>query len=177
MKDQAHFMWPTVFNLERLAENFEPRPNHYCSYVYAKGNLDFSGEKPYESPAYPDEGHRLLALFRYWNIIYYFFPYRYLVGSDWEETLDEFIPKVKNADDATACHLAIRELTARINDGHAATISRVLSEYWGISLPPFEVLSLEGRTIVTNVYTHLPASAGGLRTGDIILTADDISGP
>jgi hypothetical protein len=174
MKDQTHFMWYTIFKMERLIESFEISSNRYCSYVFAKGNLDFSKEKSYDSPTYPDEGHRLLALFRYWNIIYYFFPYRYLIGSDWEEILGEFIPKVKNANDARAYHLAIRELTARLNDSHASTSSQVLSEYWGLYYPPFEVLHIEDRTVVTKVYTHLPASAGGLRTGDIILKADEI---
>jgi len=172
LKDQTHFMWYTVFKLELLIENFNVNSNRYCKYVYTQGNLDFSNENPYSSPSYPDEEHRLLALFRYWNIIHYFFPYKYLIGCDWEDVLDEFVPKIRDAKDAREYHLAIRELTARINDSHAATGSQVLSECWGLYYPPFEVRHVENQTIVTRIYTHLPASAGGLLVGDIILSAD-----
>lgn len=29
----------------------------------------------------PDTAYRLLALFRYWNIIHFFFPYKYAINS------------------------------------------------------------------------------------------------
>lgn len=175
LNDPDHFKWYTRLQLECLIANFVPVPNKYCSYAFPEGNLNFFGEVSYDAPAYPDEGHRLVALFRYWNAIHYFYPYKHLIGGDWEMILGEFIPKVRGARNALEYHLAIRELTARINDGHAVTKSQVLSEFWGMYRHPFECRLVEGRTVVTRIYTHLPASAGDLRIGDIVLRADGIS--
>jgi len=36
------------------------------------------GDKPYTEMTYPTAPYRLLALFRFWNIINYFFPYKHL---------------------------------------------------------------------------------------------------
>ncbi|MBK8829187.1 MAG: hypothetical protein IPO26_21655 [Saprospiraceae bacterium] len=36
---------------------------------------------------------RLLTLYRYWNIIQYYFPYKNLIEEDWKNVLEEFIPK------------------------------------------------------------------------------------
>ena len=41
----------------------------------------------------------MLAAFRVWAVIY-FFPYRELMGEDWNETLRQFIPRMKGAKNA-----------------------------------------------------------------------------
>ncbi len=69
--------------------------------------------------SYPDAGYRLLSLFRYWNIIQYFFPDRYLIGEDWNPVLEEFIPKFIGAKDTAQYTLVCLELIARIHDTHA----------------------------------------------------------
>ena len=41
-------------------------------------NPGFANEAGYRSMNTVDDGFRMLALFRYWNIIEYFFPYKHL---------------------------------------------------------------------------------------------------
>lgn len=42
----------------------------------------FNNENSYGSLYFPDLGYRLLALFRYWNVIQYFYLYRYLLENE-----------------------------------------------------------------------------------------------
>src|SRR5262249_5892281 len=41
-------------------------------------------DKPYAQMTFPSAEYRLLALFRFWNIIHYFFPYHHLTDQDWD---------------------------------------------------------------------------------------------
>lgn len=175
MKDETHFYWNNTLKLEILIKNFKSLDNFYVHIVPYTRNTSYTQEKPYETMTFPSEEYRLLALFRYWNIINYFFPYKYVIGSDWNDILYEFIPKLINAGNATEYHLSIRELTARINDSHAFTNSSVLSEYWGEYFPPFHVRFIENQTVVTYVRTHLLNSPDDIEVGDIITKANGVS--
>ena len=56
-----------------------------------KPSPDFSRENGYPNLTSPDTGYRLLALFRYWNVIEYFYPNRHLTDKQWDEVLPEYI--------------------------------------------------------------------------------------
>jgi hypothetical protein len=71
-------------------------------------------EKDYSETPYPDRPHRLLALFRLYGVIQYFFPYKDLMDRPWRETLAEFVPRMRDARDATDYALAVSELATRI---------------------------------------------------------------
>ena len=71
-------------------------------------------DEAYPEMRYPTEEYRLLALFRFWNVIEHFFPYKDLLDQPWEKTLDEFIPRMQRASDATKNALAVAELVARL---------------------------------------------------------------
>lgn len=57
----------------------------------------FRGEKAYNETSYPSTEFRLLALFHFWNVIQYYYPYKYLIGENWHKVLQYFIPKFINA--------------------------------------------------------------------------------
>ncbi len=75
----------------RLAKRGET--NYYIGLVPEVGNPVFKSESSYTKMKYPDAGFRLLSLYRYWNIIQYYFPDKYLIGENWNDVLLEFIPK------------------------------------------------------------------------------------
>jgi hypothetical protein len=83
------------------------------------GNPIFDHEPRYERHDPPDAGYRLLALFRLWNIIEYWFPYRDLLDDDWPAVLREFIPRLAAADSAESYRLELMALIARVHDSHA----------------------------------------------------------
>ena len=147
---------------------------HYRGVVAGVGNPDFSNESDYASQgALPDAGFRLLGLFRFWNIIEYWFPYRDIIGEDWNAVLAEFIPDVMAADDAAAWRLVMIRLSARIHDTHA-NVWRALSVRppTGNARLPVAVRFVEGKAVVTG-YTHPELGpASGLLRGDVIERID-----
>lgn len=92
--------------------------NYYLGMEPA-GNPAFKNEKAYNTMPYPDAGFRLLALYRYWNIIQYYFPYKHLITEGWNNKLAEYIPAMVNAADTAAYQTAMLRLIASIHDSHA----------------------------------------------------------
>jgi C-terminal processing protease CtpA/Prc len=127
-------------------------------------------EKDYSETPYPDRPHRLLALFRLYNVIEYFFPYKDLMDRSWGETLVEFIPRMCDARDATEYALAVSELATRIQDSHVTLASPVLDDYFGTHRPAVRVDLVEGLTVVTEVAAELAGT--GLHLGDIVVSVD-----
>lgn len=119
---------------------------------------------------YPERPHRLLALFRLYNAIEYFFPYKDLMDHPWRDTLVEFIPRMRDARDATDYALAVAELATRIQDSHVTLASPVLDAYFGTHRPQLRLELVEGETVVTEVAPELAAS--GLHVGDVVLSVD-----
>ncbi|MBS1566418.1 MAG: peptidase S41, partial [Bacteroidetes bacterium] len=139
------------------------------------GNPDFRNEYPYKGMSNPDAGIRLLALYRYWNMIQYFYPDKHLIGEDWNKVLTEFIPVFVQAGDSTAYHLACLKLIARIHDTHANIYGSypALTKYFGSLLPPMETKFIEGKLVVSGFYTDIDSIQNKLKKGDIITKVDN----
>lgn len=145
--------------------------NYYIDLFRGVGNPIFKNENPYYEMMYPDAGFRLLALFRYWNIIQYFFPYKHLIGEDWNNVLKEFIPLFVNASDELQYKLASSALIVRIHDTHAAAWEdNTLSDYYGHYLSPVKVSFIENKAVVTDYYDEALGKESGLMIGDVIET-------
>lgn len=128
-------------------------------------------EKAYADMLYPDEAYRMLALFRYWNVIEYFFPYKHLIDGPWDDVLLEFVPRMAEAADELEYHLAVAEMGSHIQDTHGFMNSPVLSKYFGTHYPAVEITTVEGRTAITHLFEEKQA-ATGLKIGDVILSVD-----
>jgi hypothetical protein len=122
------------------------------------GNPEFKNEYGYPATDYPDAGIRLLALYRYWNIVQYFYPNRYLIKEDWDTILEEFIPKFVNAENNTAYVAALLEIIGRIRDTHANIWggTRALELLKGNFITPFQAKFIESKLTVTGYYSDDP---------------------
>jgi C-terminal processing protease CtpA/Prc len=122
---------------------------------------------------YPTEGGRLLALFRFWNAIRYYYPYLYVNGGDWTSVLDEFIPRVIAAPDARQFQLTIRELSTRLHDSHVETLGAQISRELGVRVPPFDARSIEGQIVVWRLTpSAVGADSAAVHVGDVITHID-----
>jgi len=83
------------------------------------GNPVFHGEAPYKSLSTVDAGFRLLALARLWNIVEYWFPYRDLVDTPWQDVLRAAIPRLAVPLDQDGYALEMLRVVAEIRDTHA----------------------------------------------------------
>jgi C-terminal processing protease CtpA/Prc len=129
-------------------------------------------DKSYAETPYPSREHRLLGLFRLWNIINYFYPYKHLFERPWDDVLREFIPKLEAAGDAEGYALAVAELVTNIHDTHCFIRSSALDKYFGTHVPPIEVKSIEGQTIVTHIFDEALRASSRVQVGDVILSVD-----
>jgi hypothetical protein len=135
------------------------------------GNAVFPSEGEDDLPDYPGEALRLLALFRYWNAINYFFPYRHQIDGGWDGVLEEFIPRFLGAADAPAFHLVVKEMVARINDGHGFVTSEVLNHALGTRMPRLSFRVVEDTTVV--IAPRRFELTPELRPGDIVTSIGD----
>ncbi|QRR02433.1 S41 family peptidase [Dyadobacter sandarakinus] len=154
----------TIRNASRTADSY------YIGLQPGVGNPDFRNEQPYAGMAFPDAGFRLLSLFRYWNMIEYYFPYKHLIREDWHAVLTEFVPRFVNATDETAYQLAALELITRVKDTHADLYNQspALDAYFGRRYAAASLSFAEGKPVVTDFYDQSLAKQSGLQVGDVI---------
>ena len=173
LNDKKLFNDELIKKLNYIIANRGKGAPYYAIPAEGTGKPDFRNEEPYNGMRYPDDGFRLLALYRYWNIIQYFFPYKYAIGEDWNNVLPEFIPKFLNAKNETEYRLICLELITRINDTHANIWSdSVLEQYKGKYYAPVEVQFIENKPVITYLSKKY-ASKSKLKIGDIILKIAD----
>ncbi len=135
-------------------------------------NPAFLRENPYADMSYPSEEYRLLALFRFWNVIHYFYPYQQLMDQPWDKTLEEFIPRLQAARDALDYTLRVMELVTRVDDSHCGVSSPIVMNYIGTHCPPIEVRWIEEQTVVTRVSKAEDGSIPKVGLGDVVLAVD-----
>lgn len=126
-------------------------------------------DKSYPEMVFPNAEYRLLALFRYWNVINYFFPYKHLIGDSWQTVLPRYIPKFEANKEAADYQMTVRELVTEMRDSHGGVRNANASaEKLGTFLPPVTTGYVESKSVVTRVLDDkLP-----IKVGDIILSID-----
>jgi hypothetical protein len=169
----AAVLGPTLS--ERLVEIHRNRPvsesQRYISFTVV-GNPDFYGESNYHTVPEVDAGYRLLALFRFWNIIHYWFPYRDIMDEDWDGVLREFLPEMMQPMDGDTYRRTLIRLIGRVHDTHANLWSDLhVQPPTGGDVAPLALRFVEGKLVV-RAYAHLEGLATGLERGDVIQNID-----
>lgn len=151
-----------------------PDSSKYISDRYGKYKLDYvyHNEEPFEKPAYPDEGHRLLALARYWNIINYFYPHKATNAANWDKVLTDFIPQFIAAANAEEYRATFLKLTAQIKDSHSFFKQKEWNQKQGAYSLPFRVYYVQGKYVIGySEYDEL-MKVQDFRIGDEIVEID-----
>src|SRR5436189_815806 len=91
----------------------------YVSLIPRVGNPSFDHELVYGNIKFPDAGFQLLGLYRYWNIVEYWYPNRNVLDEDWNQILVDFIPRVALAKSREAYRLEMLQLIVKLTDTHA----------------------------------------------------------
>ncbi|GHV58365.1 hypothetical protein FACS1894182_10320 [Bacteroidia bacterium] len=143
--------------LKKIASQWVKHPSYYSIGYDLNMPFTISNEKEYNSGVISSYPYRLLALFRYWNMIYYFSPHKYLMDKSWDKTLSEFIMPFIEATDRQSYQIAFLKLAAALNDGHGYLTFD--EGYPGESKNIIELV--DGKTVVR-------IDRGGLNKGDIV---------
>lgn len=119
---------------------------------------------------FPELPDRLAAVFQLWGLIEYFYTHRAGMGVDWTGVLKEFIPRIIDATDESAYHLALAEMCAFIKDSHLEMPqSNVLGRnFFPVPSHVAEVRIVEGKPVIWRA----GADSRGLQPGDIVYKVD-----
>jgi C-terminal processing protease CtpA/Prc len=130
----------------------------------------FLNEEPYANLGLPDDAFRLLSLYKYWNIIHYYFPNKHLTDKNWDSVLIEYIPYFLNAKSRMEYELTVLKIIGEIHDSHAAIWDGAykIETSKGQNYPPFHVRFVENTLIVDDYFNADKASLTGINIGDVI---------
>lgn len=153
--------------LKEVYNNRNQGENYYIGLHRYVANPEFKNENPYPGKTYPDSGFRLLALYRYWNMIEYFFPYKHQTDKKWSTVLKEYIPRFMNAKNELEYELAALQVIGEVRDTHANLWEGgdKIAELRGSNYAPFKAEFIEGKLVVTDYYNPEHTT---LKIGDII---------
>ncbi len=159
-------------------------------YLYAN-DAHFYYEKNFSFPSFKNEKpyfnmadsvtieYRLLTLFRFWNVINYFFPYKHLITEKWENILVKYIPILLNSKDNGEYYMNIYQLVFSIEDAHAKFDrtynfqyskkfkNYVFPDYYH---PPFIAKRIENKLVITEL---LNDTINNFQVGDEIISEDN----
>ncbi len=156
---------------EKLHEIIDNRYQHSQFYVKLpkKGAVNpiIKNEYAYKDQNCPSLGIRLIAVYRYWNIINYYFPYRYLTDNEWSTVLKKHLPDFIAAHNEQEYTQAVNMLVAEINDTHAGSFS---FHYYnsGNYYAPYKLQFIEDQLVVVGYYDKTLCDTTVLKRGDVI---------
>ena len=154
--------------LKFIEENRFQGKQHYVNIPDRVGNIQITNEIEYPNFDWNNQNLRLLAIFRYWNIVEYFFPYKYQMDQNWETTLEEMVPRFKNPKSEEDYHLAMLELVVKIDDSHGMFITKKTNDYFGLKWIPADFKIIDNKAIITNIYNDSLAKKDDIQINDII---------
>lgn len=175
LSDSSVFTNDLINQLQFIQNNRNQGKNYYVQQYRFVGNTKYDNEKSYKDSVFPSIELRLLGLSRYWNIINYFFPYKYRIGQDWNKVLIEMVPKFKDSKDTITYHLAMLELTAKINDSHAGFVTKYTNQYFGLKWAPFSFKIIDNKVIVTGCYNDSLCKKNDIQFGDVFLKVGNLT--
>ena len=161
-------------SLRAIYANRIPGKQFYVSREGQASNPSFDHELSYGAMRLPDAGFQILALYRFWNIIEYWSPYRDVVGEDWNQVLADFLPRVALAKTAGDYQRELMAFIAMGHDTHANLWSSIQQRPpMGTCQLPVEVRFAEDRAVVSG-FLNDAGKASGLKPGDVILRLDGV---
>jgi len=156
----------------KIREIYQNRHQGEHYYVRKQNNADFVeiiNERPYNFYN-PDAGFRLLALFRFWNIIHYYFPHKHLTDMNWDDVISKYLPLFILATNRLEYEMAALQLIGETNDSQAYFYSGDLEiqEVRGAYFAPFRVWFIEGKLVVMDYYNPELTDTTCIKIGDVI---------
>ncbi|MFA6082928.1 S41 family peptidase [Mucilaginibacter sp.] len=149
----ANFSPEVLRTLNNLKHNHSQADQRYVKFM-ADDDVVMPfiiNELPYATMRFPAYSYRLLAAFRYWNIIAYWYPYKHLAKQDWDKYLKQLTHETLATRNETEYVHFIQSMAASVKDSHAVISSVGLEEVKGKYQAPFSVKILDGKAVVNSM--------------------------
>lgn len=171
--DKNLFSVPLSERLNNIYAHRNSGSNHYVRLMPGVGNPAFDREATYKTVSVDDDGFRMLALFRYWNMIEYFFPYKHLIKEKWSDVLKEFVPAFASNRSALNYRLTCLRLINRVQDTHANIYGdSILQNCFGNKGPVVDFKVIDNKIVVTGYLNDSLAAFETLKPGDEIIAVN-----
>ena len=132
-------------------------------------SLDFSNQLARPLMDFQVGEERLLALFRLWNAMNYYFPHLDTLDVPWNDLLVKFIPKMLEGTDRLSYQLTLAALAHYLHDANIAFHgANFFVSKFGHGFAPVHLVLAEGQLVVYEV----KADGVPLERGDVILSVD-----
>lgn len=171
LEDKDRFTNELSEKLKWIEKNRHQGKKHYVT-AKKRSEAFITNEINYKGVDWQIEHYRLVSLFRYWNIIEYFFPYKYQADTEWIAVLHQMIPQFLNAQTELDLHVAMLELITLIDDGHAFFRTSFTKEFFGLMWLPIIYKTIDQQIVVTGFLNDSLAQIDDYQIGDIITQID-----
>ncbi|MDX6181186.1 S41 family peptidase [Flavobacterium sp. Fl-77] len=139
------------------------------------GNVSLKNES-YANPDFNNRNSKLRMLFMYWNLIEYFFPYKYKMDQKWSTTLEKIVPLVVTSENEDDFFIAMKKMASKIDDSHTeffvypSLSGRRIKRYF-----PADAKIIDNSIVVTEILGDSLAEADAIKIGDVITKINDKS--
>jgi C-terminal processing protease CtpA/Prc len=137
----------------------------------------FKNMKNYFNLDYNIKDSRILMVFAYWNLIEYYFPYKYLMDQKWDKTLEQIIPLAIEDKNPNDFYLVMKKMTTKLNDSHVDFFLYNPSSYAekNSTFFPADGTIIDNKLVVTEIFSDSLAQADNIKIGDVITKINDKS--
>lgn len=147
---------PALVSLLTQISNYHVKEKQ--EYIDVKGEegvnfFAFTKEDAYKAMEYPTLPYRLLAVYRFWNMIEYWSPYKDLIKKGWQNQLPSFTADAVSAQNEAMYIKAIQKMIGTIQDSHAVVIAKQAENIKGLWRMPFTVKLIEGKAVINTINT------------------------
>lgn len=157
-------------NILILSRNNSKKTQFYVENTFL-GNPSFKNENNYSIEKLISKEYRLLGLFRYWNIINFFYPYKYDLSKDWNNVLYQQIPVFLTCKTKEDYHFSIIKLVKEIDDSHAIYKSEIVQQPEYIA--NVRLRCVDSSWVVSGRFVNSELSK--LKMGDVLLKINNKS--
>lgn len=169
MKDTVCLNSLLTNKIEAIFNSHSGKGNKFVFNKSSRGSVKPENEIEYKD--FPDEYHRLLGLFRYWNFLNYFYVYKNLIDESWDKVLYDAIPDFRAANDDHKYRSEIYRMTSKLKDSHTALPYSVDGVVSGKYRPNFKLTNIDSTFVISRI--RFPEeNTEGFILGDIVLKID-----
>lgn len=170
---QSHLLSVELRKTLKMVEERRFQGEHHYIGRGSSGHFEPKNESTLYNFNWKVPQQRLLVLFRYWNYIEYFFPYKYQTETPWDDVLRKMVTRFLEADTEQAFYMAVQELVASTDDSHAFFTSPLVTEALFSNYLPAKLEVVDDKMVVTQLLDVSKATKDDFQLGDILLTVDD----
>ncbi len=167
--------------LRRIAAAERSPWSRYLYQVPYIQTLEDRNERDYPSMSFDDAGVKLLAVFRIWNYVQYFYPYRQLADCPWEEVLLYAVPAIMQVSDRRSYGNILSSMAVYTDDSHSCAAympggflqqlirTAVVPDDMKYAVPFISTIYADGKYIVT---WTCRSDTGDLQRGDAVIAVN-----